>query len=83
MDLIFAELESNPGKLAADGGNLAAELDKHWIKEGNEVRALHRKEPVAHPLMVSVDGDRHRIPKGLTEKIYVEVLVREAEEEHS
>ena len=58
----------------AGGGNLAAELDRHWIKEGYELKALHRKEPEAHPLMVSVDGDRHRIPKGLTEKIYVEVM---------
>ena len=58
----------------ASGGDLAAELDKHWIKEGNEIRALHRKEPDAHPLMVSVDGKRHHIPKGLTEKIYVEVI---------
>ena len=58
----------------ASGGDLAAELDKHWIKEGNEIRALHRKEPDAHPLMVSVDGRRHHIPKGLTEKIYVELI---------
>ena len=58
----------------ASGSDLAAELDKHWIKEGNEIRALHRKEPDAHPLMVSVDGRRHHIPKGLTEKIYVELI---------
>ena len=58
----------------ASGGNLAAELDKHWIKKGNEIRALHRKEPDAHPLMVSVDASRHHIPKGLTEKIFVEVM---------
>jgi Fe2+ transport system protein FeoA len=40
----------------AGGGNLTAELDKHWIKEGNEIRVLHRKEPDAHPLMVLVNG---------------------------
>ncbi len=51
-----------------------AELDKHWIKEGNEIRVLHRKEPDAHPLMVSVNGVCHHIPTGLTEKIYVEVI---------
>ena len=58
----------------AGGEHYATELDKHWIKEGNEVRALHRKEPEAHPLMVSVGASRHHIPKGLTEKIYVEVI---------
>lgn len=58
----------------AGGGNLTAELEKHWIKEGSEIRALHRKEPDAHPLMVSVNGNCHHIPAGLTEKIYVEVV---------
>ncbi|MFT5702438.1 MAG: hypothetical protein ACI8ZB_005358 [Desulforhopalus sp.] len=40
----------------ASGGDFTAELGKHWIKKGSAVRALYRKEPDAHPLMVSVDG---------------------------
>lgn len=86
-DFVFVEVNGEKKQLSnmgigeagrithiAGGGNLAAELDRHWIKEGNEIKALHRREPDAHPLMVTVDGSCHRIPKGLTEKIYVETL---------
>jgi len=39
----------------ASNAELAAELDRHWIKEGNKIEALHRKDSEAHPLMVSVN----------------------------
>ncbi len=61
------------GKISSIAANseLAAELDRHWIKKGNTIRALHRYESESHPLMVLVKGKCHHIPKGLTEKIYV------------
>ena len=86
-DVVFVEVDGKEKQLSsmkpgekgristlAANAELSAELDKHWIKEGNKIKALHRKDSEAHPLMVSVNGQRHHIPKGLTEKIYVEVL---------
>lgn len=64
------------GKIRSIAGNseLKAELDRHWIKEGYVIKALHRQESESHSLMVSVKQTCHHIPKGLTEKIYVEVV---------
>ena len=64
------------GTISSIAGNseLQAELDRHWIKKGNTIKALHRQESESHPLMVSVKGTCHHIPKGLTEKIYVRVV---------
>jgi len=64
------------GKISSIAGNpeLKSELDRHWIKEGNTIKALHRQESEYHSLMVSIKGKCHHIPKGLTEKIYVEVI---------
>jgi Fe2+ transport system protein FeoA len=86
-DFVFVEVNGQEKQLSsmetgengvitqiAGGGNLNTELDKHWIKERNEIRVFHKKEPDAHPLMVSVNGVCHHIPTGLTEKIYVEVI---------
>ena len=86
-DVVFVKVEGKEKQLSsmkpgekgrisfiAANAELAAELDRHWIKEGNKIKALHRKDSDAHPLMVSVGGKRHHIPKGLTEKIYVEVI---------
>jgi len=83
-DLIFVKINKKEkqlssltpgekGKISSIAGNseLIAELDRHWIKQGNTVKALHRQEAESHPLMVSVKGKCHHIPKGLTEKIYV------------
>ncbi|OEU84752.1 MAG: hypothetical protein BA865_09385 [Desulfobacterales bacterium S5133MH4] len=56
------------------GEDLTAELDRHWIKEGNEVQALHRSETPGDALMVWVIDERHHIPTGLTEKIYVDIV---------
>ena len=61
------------GSIAANS-ELAAELDRHWIKKGNTIRALHRYESESHSLMVSVKGKCHHIPKGLTEKIFVKIV---------
>ncbi|GEM_PF-2302673 len=64
------------GKISSIAANseLAAELDRHWIKKGNTIKALHRHEPESHPLMVLVKGKCHHIPKGLTKKIHVKVV---------
>ena len=56
------------------GEHLAEEFDRHWIKEGAEVHALHRLEAPGHPLMIMVNGVRHHIPQGLTMKIYMDVI---------
>ena len=56
------------------GEHLAEEFDRHWIKEGAEVLALHRLERSEHPLMVWVKGLCHHIPEGLIKKIYVQVV---------
>lgn len=86
-DVVFVEVDGQErqlssmqprekGKISAIAANseLAAKLDRHWIKVGNKVKALHRKDPEGHALMVSVNGKRHHIPKGLTEKIYVKAV---------
>lgn len=85
-DVVFVEVKGKEkqlssmrpgekGKISSIAGNseLKAELDRHWIKEGNTIKALHRQEPESHALMVLVKGTCHHIPKGLTEKVYVEV----------
>lgn len=87
-DVVFVEVEEGKvkqlssmkpgekGKINFIAGNpeLKAELDRHWIKEGNAIKMLHRQESESHALMVSVKGTCHHIPKGLTEKVYVEVV---------
>ncbi len=86
-DVVFVEVKGKEkqlssmkpgekGKISSIAGNseLKAELDRHWIKEGHTIKALHRQESETHALMVSVKGTCHHIPKGLTEKIYVEVV---------
>ena len=86
-DVVFVEVKGKEkqlcsmkpgekGKISSIAGNaeLKAELDRHWIKEGNTIKALHRQESESHALMVSVKRKCHHIPKGLTEKIYVEVV---------
>jgi Fe2+ transport system protein FeoA len=86
-DVVFVEVKGKEkqlstmkpgekGKISSIAGNpeLKAELDRHWIKKGNTINALHRQESESHALMVSVKGTCHHIPKGLTEKIYVEVI---------
>ncbi|MEA3466864.1 MAG: FeoA domain-containing protein [Thermodesulfobacteriota bacterium] len=83
-DMVFVEVKGKekqlssmkPGekeKISSIAGNseFKAELEHHWIKEGNTVKALHRQESEAHSLMVLVKGTCHHIPKGLTEKIYI------------
>ncbi len=64
------------GKISSIAGNaeLLAKLDQHWIKPGYRVEALHRQDTESHPLMVTVKGNCHHIPKGLTEKIYVKSI---------
>lgn len=86
-DVVFVEVKGKmkqlasmkpgeKGKISSIAGNpeLKTELDRHWIKEGNTVKALHRQESESHSLMVLVKGKCHHIPKSLTEKVYVEVV---------
>ncbi len=63
------------GTISSIAGNaeIIAKLDQHWIKPGYTVKALHRQDTESHPLMVTVKGNCHHIPKGLTEKIYVKI----------
>ena len=56
------------------GEHLLEEFDRHWIKEGAQVQALHRLETLGHPLMILINGVRHHIPEELTKKIYVDVI---------
>lgn len=84
-DVVFVEVQGKEkqlsrmepgeeGKISSIAGNaeLKAELDRHWIKQGYTIKALHRQESESHALMVLVKGTCHHIPKGLTEKVYVE-----------
>lgn len=86
-DMVFVEVKGKEKQLSsmepgekgiissiAGNSELKTELDRHWIKKGNTIRALHRQEPETHALMVSVKGTCHHIPKGLSEKIYVKVV---------
>jgi Fe2+ transport system protein FeoA len=86
-DVVFVEVKGKEkqlssmdprekGKISSIAGNseLKAELERHWIKKGNTIRVLHRQESESHALMVLVKGTCHHIPKGLTEKVYVEVV---------
>ncbi|MDY7033159.1 MAG: FeoA domain-containing protein [Thermodesulfobacteriota bacterium] len=60
--------------LILTGEHLAEKFDRHWIKEGAEVQALHRLEAHGHPLMIMVNGVHYHIPQGLTKKIYMDVI---------
>ncbi len=86
-DVVFVEVKGKEkqlscmepgedGTISSIAGNaeLKAELERHWIKQGYTIKALHRQESESHALMVLVKGICHHIPKGLTEKIYVEVV---------
>lgn len=70
--------ELKPGEkgiISSIAGNaeLMAKLEQHWIKPGYTVEALHCHDTDSHPLMVTIKGNCHHIPKGLTEKIYVKI----------
>jgi Fe2+ transport system protein FeoA len=60
-------------KVIADRGK-REELDREWIKEGNEIEIMHRLDPESVPLMVRVGDKSHVVGAGLAEKIFVQEL---------
>lgn len=50
------------------------EFDREWIKEGNEVKIMHRLDPESVPLMIKIGDKSHVLGAGLTEKILIEEI---------